>query len=280
MEADTKHETFSEDAIQKAFNLFDLDKNGYVGFAELKHLLIMMGELITDEEIDMMISMLDRRGDNQVAYNEFRAMALSEDPITDDILDKKMTSPDELSRSASIVQQQKRRTTFLRVVQTARIDKADVYQMMKAIRDQSSSRHLTNQDYQLNNESICALMPAMYYSKSDCREIYDMLRNEEEETIDSRDLIMTFASFVTDFDLEEKCRLAFDMYDVDRSGYLSVNEVEACMSSTNLIPRELIKQRVDTFMKCADTDRTGDLTPQELLCAAEKLPNLLFPSHK
>jgi hypothetical protein len=49
---------FTEDDIKKAFNLFDLDKNGYIGAAELRHTLIFMGEHVTDEEVDMMISML------------------------------------------------------------------------------------------------------------------------------------------------------------------------------------------------------------------------------
>ena len=67
---------FTEDAIQKAFTMFDLDKNGYIGVTELKHILIMMGEHVSDEEVDMMISMLDINGDGQVSfkvgYHRFR----------------------------------------------------------------------------------------------------------------------------------------------------------------------------------------------------------------
>ena len=50
---------FTEEDIKKAFNLFDLDSNGYIGAAELRHILIFMGEHVTDEEVDMMIGMLD-----------------------------------------------------------------------------------------------------------------------------------------------------------------------------------------------------------------------------
>ena len=59
---------FSDESIQKAFTLFDLDKNGYIGTSELKHILIMMGEHVSDEEVDMMISMLDLNGDGQVSF--------------------------------------------------------------------------------------------------------------------------------------------------------------------------------------------------------------------
>ena len=57
---------FTEEDIKKAFNLFDLDKNGYIGAAELRHCLIFMGEHVTEQEVDMMISMLDK---NVSAYS-------------------------------------------------------------------------------------------------------------------------------------------------------------------------------------------------------------------
>ena len=91
---------------------------------------------------------------------------------------------------------------------------------------------------------------------------------------------MTYTNFVPGFQsLEERCNLAFDMYDVDRSGYLSLDEVEAMMASTNLLSRDLVKKRAENFMNCADTDRSGGITIDELIVAAEKLPNLLYPSH-
>lgn len=50
---------YTEEDIKKAFHCFDLDKNGYIGASELRHLLIFMGEHVTFEEVDMMINMLD-----------------------------------------------------------------------------------------------------------------------------------------------------------------------------------------------------------------------------
>ena len=120
-------------------------------------------------------------------------------------------------------------------------------------------------------------MPSAFYSRADCSEIFELLRSEGEQTIDSRDLITTFCNFIPGFELEERCRLAFEMYDVDRSGYLSINEVEDFMMSTNLAPRELVKKRAENVMAIADTDRSGGITIGELIVAAEKLPNLLYP---
>ena len=40
----------------------------FIGAGEIRHVLICMGELITDEEVDEMIRMVDFDGDGQVSY--------------------------------------------------------------------------------------------------------------------------------------------------------------------------------------------------------------------
>lgn len=46
---------FTDAEITAAFRFIDLDHNNFVGAAEIRHILVCMGEMITDEEIDMMI---------------------------------------------------------------------------------------------------------------------------------------------------------------------------------------------------------------------------------
>jgi len=67
------HQTraFSDEEIREAFVTFDLDHNSFVGAAEIKHLLGLIGETATDDEIDEMIRMCDADGDGQVTYDEF-----------------------------------------------------------------------------------------------------------------------------------------------------------------------------------------------------------------
>ena len=62
-----KSTEFTDREIEDAFRFIDLDHNQFVGAAELRHVLICMGELITDEEVDMMIQMVDVDGDGQVS---------------------------------------------------------------------------------------------------------------------------------------------------------------------------------------------------------------------
>jgi len=65
---------FSDDEILEAFKAFDLDKNNYIGAAEIRHVLINIGEQVTDEEVDEMIRMVDFDGDGQVSWDEFYGM--------------------------------------------------------------------------------------------------------------------------------------------------------------------------------------------------------------
>ena len=69
---------FSYGEIQEAFNTFDLDGNGFISAEEIKRVMDMIGEFVTDEEVDEMIRMLDRGGEGQVAFQEFFKMAKGE----------------------------------------------------------------------------------------------------------------------------------------------------------------------------------------------------------
>ncbi|KAL7532809.1 hypothetical protein ACHAXR_004858 [Thalassiosira sp. AJA248-18] len=264
--------------------MFDLDKNGYIGVSELKHILIMMGEHVSDEEVDMMISMLDLNGDGQVSFKvrqhfvffvrqhvvrqyvqlsfssqEFKAMAESPDPSKEDFL--KGGVPARTSESTAAQQRKeqadKKREAFSSCVKTCKMDKEDIFGMWKFVRQRVrslSSKNISHESFYIGYDGVCELMPTAFVSATECRVIFDLLR-VGEQVIDSRDLILTFTNFVSGFGLEEKCKLAFEMFDVDHSGYLSLDEIEAMMISTNLTTLELVKKRAENFMLCADTDR-------------------------
>ena len=236
-------------------------------------------------------------------------MAQSPDPAKEDFL-----RGGKVTRTSSVAGAQRKhveiekrkRQLFSQCVDTCQMDKEDVYRMLKIAKENSSG------SFDTGYLDICELLPSAFCSRADCRAIFDLLRDGDGESVDSRDLIMTFTNFVADFGLEEKCKLAFEMFDVDRSGYLSIDEVISMMTSTNLSSRELIKKRAENFMICADTDRcvlfplapcppcaiiplspavrlilplcssslarrSGGITIDELIVAAEKLPNLLYP---
>lgn len=59
----------TEDELMQSFRIFDKDGNGYISAAELKHVMLSLGEKLTDEEIEEMINEADANNDGQVDYD-------------------------------------------------------------------------------------------------------------------------------------------------------------------------------------------------------------------
>ncbi|RZC52260.1 hypothetical protein C5167_020686 [Papaver somniferum] len=70
-------ETDAEEELQEAFKVFDKDQNGFISAPELRHVMINLGEKLTDEEVDQMIREADLDGDGQVNYEEFVRMMMA-----------------------------------------------------------------------------------------------------------------------------------------------------------------------------------------------------------
>lgn len=57
-----------EDEVREAFGMFDEDDNGLISPAELHHVMVKLGEELTEEEVDDMIKEADTDGDGQINY--------------------------------------------------------------------------------------------------------------------------------------------------------------------------------------------------------------------
>ena len=57
--------------------MFDKDGNGFISVPELSHVMISLGEEITEEEVKEMIKEADTDGDGQVSYEDFKKIYLS-----------------------------------------------------------------------------------------------------------------------------------------------------------------------------------------------------------
>ena len=87
---------FSESDIREAFQTFDRDGNGFIGASDIHNTYLAMNENLNDDEVmlhclsplsfslcsvllhccqvDELIRMVDKDGDGQVSYEEFRKM--------------------------------------------------------------------------------------------------------------------------------------------------------------------------------------------------------------
>ena len=67
-----KEKLLSEKALQKTFNLLDLDGNGFITLDELKESMPI--EITSKIEWRQLIEEVDKDGDNQISFNEFKDM--------------------------------------------------------------------------------------------------------------------------------------------------------------------------------------------------------------
>ena len=68
----------AEEELREAFNVFDKDGNGFISASELRHVMVNLGERLTDEEVDEMVREADIDGDGQINYEEFVKMMMSQ----------------------------------------------------------------------------------------------------------------------------------------------------------------------------------------------------------
>jgi len=256
---------YSEFDIRNAFNKIDLDKNGYIGAAELRHCLACMGEHVTEAEIDMMISMLDLNGDGAVPFKSFKAMVLSPDPANDDF--SYLHVPIRGSREQDSNNMQEVFSTY---IEAHNITKADVLRAWDSLRRSKGS----NSSFHMGRNQLIELMPRL----GDSLEVFDHLRSDtDDDIIDGRQLVMCFVSLVA-FSAEEKCKLAFDMFDVDRSGYLTIDEIEVLLTCTHFSKRETLKKKAYNLLRLVGDKNTGGVSMKSLTLGADKFPSLIFPS--
>lgn len=63
-----------DEELNKAFKIFDRDNNGTVSARELKHVLLNLGEKLSEAEVDELISVADPHKAGTVKYKEFVAL--------------------------------------------------------------------------------------------------------------------------------------------------------------------------------------------------------------
>ncbi|KAL9447687.1 hypothetical protein AB3S75_015209 [Citrus x aurantiifolia] len=69
-------ENEAQEELKEAFKVFDKDQDGYISPNELRHVMMNIGEKVTDEELEQMVREADLDCDGQINYDEFARMML------------------------------------------------------------------------------------------------------------------------------------------------------------------------------------------------------------
>ena len=288
---------FTDQEIKDAFTFLDLDKNGFIGAAEIRHILICMGELITDEEVDEMIRMVDTDGDGQVSFQEFFLLVVHPDPGAPDFNPEKMKEhaapppPDgsskiqvaeakmsaaERGKLMALKQEKKKllgqfaeenrvRATFIR----------ETYdRWRKLCRD---SKELGDDEVTFDEWIRCARVEPTGENKELFR-LYDAADGVAHGTIDMREFLLGINNFSGE-SRENKVTFTFKLYDEDNNGFLVEEELVKILRATHMATDDKqVLKKAKTILRQVDKDGDGKVSREEFAVVAEKFPNILFPN--
>jgi calmodulin len=66
-----------EEELLEAFRVFDKEGNGRISASELRHIMTTLGEKLSEEEVEEMMTEADYNGDGQINYIEFVKLMLA-----------------------------------------------------------------------------------------------------------------------------------------------------------------------------------------------------------
>ena len=283
---------FSEDEIVAAFKFIDLDHNNFVGASEIRHILVCMGELVTDDEIDMMISMVDLDGDGQVSFREFRTLVLHPNPGMVDIAK-------EVDNAREAAYQEEKNLLNANIKGTD----LSAFQRQKEMTQREAKKKMLVTfvyDNELNFNSIQAAFReymALPRSKrplgrvkfeefvkclgvdaiQEYRNLHALFDNEELGDLDFREFLFSLMNFIT-VDREARVRFSFKAMDEDQTDYIAQREVEEILRGNHMVSLASVKRKAETILKQALSVRPGCISENELVIVSKKFPNIMLPN--
>jgi Ca2+-binding EF-hand superfamily protein len=283
---------FADHEILAAFKFIDLDHNNFIGAREIRHILVCMGEMITDEEIDCMISMVDMDGDGQVSFQEFRTLVLHPDPGMVDMHKEVNKEKDNAANKERQAASGKAKVTDLSSYQrqkelTTREGKKK--QIIEFITENDVNLDYIKQAYQnfldlprekrpngrIRFQEFCDCLGVEALTEN--KVLHSLFDNEEMGDMDFRELLLGMMNFI-DIDKVERIQFSFIMFDELKTGYISHKEVEEILRGNHMIGILSVQRKADTVMRQASANAAGSITMNEFVVVSKKFPNILLPA--
>ena len=270
---------FTDEEIWEAFQAFDLDKNNFVGAAEIRHVLINIGETVTDEEVDEMIRMVDTDGDGQVGFEEFFGMVTGgrKPPPGLGGGGKLGATTDGSSvpppTGQSVVQARNAKKTALD--EFSRDNNIKPESVKKAYkRFQATDKDKSGM---IDYTEFCEIL--QIDPSPQCEKVFQMYDYDKSGQIDVREFMIGLANF-TGAGKDDKLKFAFMIFDEEGNGVITKGELTKILKANHMASTEAeVARKADTIMAQADKDGDGVVTFEEFVIVSKKFPNILFPAH-
>lgn len=292
---------FTDDEIREAFTQFDLDKNSFVGAAEIRHILINIGENVSDEEVNEMIRMVDRSGDGQVSFPDFyRMVSGGKEPPAGLVASQQggggmdfggspsapafnspsvknlSSSPMSTDRSvaldgpAAVAAKQAKKTGLEDIVRQYGLTADGI---RKAFEDfDAADKGEGTADYPTFCDAL-SLAPGPVSDR--VFQVYDPLRTG---SIDFREFCVAASNF-TNASRDERIKFAYSVFDENADGVLTKEELVRVLKANHLASSEKeVMRKADTILAQADGGQDGIVSRSEFEKVAARFPNICFPA--
>jgi Ca2+-binding EF-hand superfamily protein len=102
---------------------------------------------------------------------------------------------------------------------------------------------------------------------------------DDNEYADARSLILGLVNFIPTFSVFERCQMMLELFDDRRLGHVSSEDLKKVLAANHMRNINAVEKKAQTILKFVDRNGKGQLKQDDLLDAATKFPNLLFPRH-
>jgi len=266
----------------EAFKAFDLDKNQYVGAAELRHVFTSIGENVTDEEIDEMIRMSDKDGDGQIAFGEFLEMVQGGHAMARNGAAAQPTgvlasaTPSPVTPALG-----PREAKKVALAEFAEANHCKPETIKKAFRRFQSS--LQEKSGKLDFTEFCEVLQV---DPSPVSERVFQAFDEGAETqkpsghVDLRELLVSLSNF-TNASRSDKLQFSFMIFDGDGYGVITKEELVRILKANHMASSaDEVAKKAAVIMAQADKSGDGVISFDDFTAVSQKFPNILFPKMK
>jgi len=280
---------FTDEEIWEAFTAFDLDKNNFVGAAEIRHVLINIGEQVTDDEVDEMIRMIDRDGDGQVSFPEFFDMVTGgrqPPPGLGAGGAKGGGTPSAAQGSGkgggvgTAPPPTGQSVVAARNAKKAALDEfaRDNNLKPESIKKSYKRFQATDKDKSgmIDYTEFCEVLQVDPSPQGE--RLFQLFDYDKSGQIDVREFMIALSNF-TGAGKDDKLKFSFMIFDEDGNGVITKGELTRILRANHMASSDAeVGRKADTIMQQADKDGDGVVTFDEFVIVSKKFPNILFPA--
>ena len=104
-----------------------------------------------------------------------------------------------------------------------------------------------------------------------------MFDNDRSGLVDLKEFIIGLSN-VSQTGRDNKVKFAFQIFDLDGSGYIDENELRKIVKATNMASEKQLDRKVKWLMSQVDKNNDGTISFDEFVLLARRFPNIVFPA--